>query len=85
MSEPTKTFLSNLALASGVGLAVGAIVACALVPVLVWWRDRKVAGGGRAQATAAASTAVAPSPGVVLDDEIDWAASVDRLVGGHQP
>ena len=59
MNEPTKTLLGDLALAGGTAIVVGSMVACALVPLLVWWRDRKIDRGGRAGRGA---PTVVPSP-----------------------
>ena len=48
MNETTKTLLGDLAIAGGVAICVGALVACASWPLVAWWHerrsDRRVAG-----------------------------------------
>ena len=80
MSEPTKTFLTNLALASGCGMAFGALVACAAYPLLQWWADRSSGEVEQRDDASLMPFQAAPSP-----DEFDLEAAVERLVGGYKP
>ena len=41
MNETTKTLLGDIAIAGGVAICVGALVACASWPVVQWWNDRR--------------------------------------------
>lgn len=41
MNETTKTLLGDLAIAGGVAVCVGALVACASWPLVAWLNDRR--------------------------------------------
>lgn len=81
MPEPTRTLLNDMAIAGGCAVLAGALVCCALYPLLMRWADRrsdKVGQPGQSDGTLshdAPGLAVAPAldglaPSLFLDDEI---------------
>lgn len=68
MNETTKTLLGDIAIAGGVAICVGALVACASWPLVAWLNDRRSGRGGQSEDARVAVAPVAPFPAFSRSD-----------------